>query len=80
MTFTTTVGNTTIKTTLYGEVTPERLSKERARAAHQAEQLNPIKTRHPDGSQITIPRPQRPQHNTREDEVWDKQPYQSTGR
>ena len=72
MTFTTTVGNTTIKTTLYGEVTPERLSKERARVAHQAEQLNPAK--------ITLPRPQRPQHNTREDEVWDKQPYQSTGR
>jgi hypothetical protein len=73
MTFTTTVGTTTIKTTLYGEVTPERLIKERARATHQAEQLNPVK--------ITPTRTQRPRRDAHsEDAVWDKQSYQSTGR
>lgn len=40
VTFTTKVKNVTIKTTLYGEVTPERLEKEKKEALYRAEQLS----------------------------------------
>ena len=40
-TFATTVGSVTIHTNLYGEITPERVAKARAKSKHRAEQLNP---------------------------------------
>jgi hypothetical protein len=39
--FETTHGPVTIKTALYGEVTPERIAAEKARGLHRAQQLDP---------------------------------------
>ena len=41
MTFTTTVGNVTVTTTLWGDVSYERETRERAIATHRAFQLGP---------------------------------------
>lgn len=73
-TFTTTIGNITITTTLYGDLTTERLVRERAAARHRAEQLQPMT--------VKPERPVRPMRMREEDDefVWDKRSYQSTGR
>lgn len=73
-TFATTVGSVTVTTTLYGDLTSERLVRERAIARQRAEGLQTAPAR--------IERISR-QERVRErddDPVWDKQSYQSTGR
>lgn len=72
-TFTTTVGSVTVKTTLYGDVTSERLLHERRQARHRAEQLQPVAAK---PERVLRPR----QRFDEDDPVWDKQSYQSTGR
>ena len=73
-TFKTTIGSVTVTTTLYGPVNAERQAKEYANARHRAEQLQPP-------SQKPERAPRRESRDTYDDDpVWDKQPYQSTGR
>lgn len=74
-TFGTTIGSVTVTTTLYGDLTTERIVAERAAARHRAEQLQPVtvKTDRP-------VRPMRVRDDEDDDPVWDKQSYQSTGR
>jgi hypothetical protein len=73
MTFKTTVGSIVVTTTLYGPVNAERLAKEQAKARHRAEQLQP-----PTSKPERVRRQSRDTYE--EDSVWDRQPFQSTGR
>ena len=43
MTFQTRIGNVCITTTLYGDISSDRVVRERMIAAHRAEQLGPFK-------------------------------------
>ena len=73
-TFKTTIGSVTVTTTLYGPVNAERLATEHVKARHRAEQLQPPSLK-PERA------PRRESRDTYDDDpVWDKQPYQSTGR
>lgn len=56
---TTTVGNVTIKTTLYGPMTSSRYAKEQAIIQHRAEQLNSEKPK-------PTAKPRRMSYNRRE--------------
>ena len=70
----TTIGSVTVTTTLYGPVNAERLATEHAKARHRAEQLQPPSLK-------SERAPRRESRDTYDDDpVWDKQPYQSTGR